>query len=770
MAILLGAIRERKPIELHSGLRLRLRKSLSKRHESFYISPARQLEKAMTSSLPLRIAVLATMAFAACSRAQDVNVQMAGEQIAGPTCAALPQWSSRGAPKPCSTEDLHTWLEDLRHWRTERRIRVGYDDREYRRPELLWTQSSFVQPQMMVHDRFFYDPASRRYTVSRYLDDLNKRYGGIDSVLVWPTYPNIGIDDRNQYDLFRDLPGGTAGVKSMIDDFHHSGVRVLFPTMLWDQGTHAENVPDTDALSKELVSVGADGINGDTLAGMPRTFREASDALHHPLALEPELGLASDEMLNYNNMSWGYWRYTEFVPSISRYKWFESRHMVNVSDRWAHNHNDNLQFAFFSGVGFESWENIWGIWNQITPRDAEALRRISTIERAYASLLVSPDWEPHTLMQRYGVFASKWPGASATLWTIVNRNSYPVAGRQMTIPFQEGMRYYDLWNGVELKSTRGGDAITLEFPLEANGFGAILATSVQDHELQTLLAKMHTLAEKPLGSYSSVWTTLPQQLIAIPHTKPQAAEASRMSHIPAADFLFRVNGIELEGADDEGVDVQYDGEPTARRYHETLVHIPAFLIDTYPVTNGEFKKFIDASNYRPADDHSFLKDWKNGMYPAGWDDKPVTWVSLEDARAYASWAGKRLPHEWEWQYAAQGTDQRVYPWGNQWNRSNVPSPDKDRTMQPAANVDAHPQGASPFGVQDLVGNIWQWTDEYVDGHTRAAILRGGSHYQPQGSIWYFPQAYKLSEHGKYLLMAPSIDRSGSIGFRCVRDE
>jgi len=100
---------------------------------------------------------------------------------------------------------------------------------------------------------------------------------------------------------------------------------------------------------------------------------------------------------------------------------------------------------------------------------------------------------------------------------------------------------------------------------------------------------------------------------------------------------------------------------------------------------------------------------------------------------------------------------------------NVPLPDLERDMQPASDVDAHPAAASPFGVLDLVGNVWQWTDEYVDDHTRAAVLRGGSHYQPQGSRWYFPQAYKLSQHGKYLLMAPSIDRSGAVGFRCVVD-
>jgi formylglycine-generating enzyme required for sulfatase activity len=198
------------------------------------------------------------------------------------------------------------------------------------------------------------------------------------------------------------------------------------------------------------------------------------------------------------------------------------------------------------------------------------------------------------------------------------------------------------------------------------------------------------------------------------------------------------------------------------------VAIPAFFIDKTPVTNAQFKRFLDATHYRPADAQNFLKDWKGGTYPEGWAAKPVTWVSLEDSRAYAAWAGKRLPHEWEWQYAAQGTDGRTYPWGSTWSGDRVPTVDKARTLTPPADVNAS-SGASPFGVLDLVGNVWQWTDEFTDDHTRAAILKGGSHYQPQGSMWYFPQAYRLDQHGKYLLMAPGRDRSGTIGFRCVVD-
>lgn len=96
-----------------------------------------------------------------------------------------------GGSKPCSVQEHDAWLADIQHWRSERRIRIGYSGSRYDIPALKWTQSSFMQPQMMVEDRYFYDPVAHKYRVDRYLDDLEKRYGGIDAVLIWPTYPCI---------------------------------------------------------------------------------------------------------------------------------------------------------------------------------------------------------------------------------------------------------------------------------------------------------------------------------------------------------------------------------------------------------------------------------------------------------------------------------------------------------------------------------------------------------------------------------------------------
>lgn len=730
----------------------------------------------MPSNIKLCCAALFLACLAMPLFAQDTKYRPVGEQIPGPAnpTEANGPCCAGGGERPISVGDSQAWLKDVQHWRTEHLIRIGYDGAEYTRPELEWTQRAFIQPQMMAQDRYFYDPATGRYTVDRYLNDLDQRYGGIDAVLIWPTYPNIGIDNRNQFDLIRDMPGGIAGLRAMVEAFHRRGVRVLFPYNPWDLGTRPEGTTDWQTLAHLMAEIGADGINGDTMGAVPRAFRAASDATGHPIVFEPEGGDGgeSDPAIAWNNLGWGYWKYP-FEPMISKNKWLEPRYMVNVCDRWARDHTDDLQFAFFNGTGFESWENIWGIWNQMDDRDAEALRRISKIERTLWQWLESLGWQPFTPTLQYGAFASKWPGPEneqgSTLWTVVNRNEFRLAGPEIRVAYQPGLRYYDLWHGVELKPEVQGSTATLSFDLAGKGYGAILATRELTSEESSLLSDLHKLAQRPLADYSNTWHFLPQHIVPIAPTKPASNAPPDMVYVRGGSFLFHVSGVEIEGGNMVGLDVQYPWENSPRRSHEHRMDIKPFYMDKYPVTNAEFKQFLEAAHYQPKDAHNFLLAWKNGDYPQGWANKPVTWVSLEDARAYASWAGKRLPHEWEWQYAAQGTDGRVYPWGNEWNPAAVPAPDKSRLLTGPADVQANPQGASPFGVMDMVGNVWQWTDEFRDEHTRAAILRGGSYYQPQGSRWYFPQAYRLDEHGKYLLMAPSIDRAGTLGFRCVKD-
>lgn len=167
------------------------------------------------------------------------------------------------------------------------------------------------------------------------------------------------------------------------------------------------------------------------------------------------------------------------------------------------------------------------------------------------------------------------------------------------------------------------------------------------------------------------------------------------------------------------------GDDYERPQHGAAVG--AFFIDLYEVTCEQYGKFIAATG------HTAPQGWTNGRYPEGASRLPVTGVNWDDATSYAQWAGKRLPTEEEWELAARGTDGRRYPWGNDW-KSNAANAD---TNSPGhlLNVGSFPDGKSPFGVYDMVGNAWEWTasslKSYPGGRLPVAeatddkVIRGG---------------------------------------------
>ena len=162
----------------------------------------------------------------------------------------------RLAPPDQTAATYDVWWRQTQAWRQRREEQLAqrpYADRAaYDHPQLKWAQTNFVQPQVMVHDRYLYNRETNSWTVDRYLDDLLERYGGIDSVLLWVGYTNLGADERNAFDLFRklpryrwhlgcillkmpaislstgNLPGGVAAVRQMVARFHARGVAVLW--------------------------------------------------------------------------------------------------------------------------------------------------------------------------------------------------------------------------------------------------------------------------------------------------------------------------------------------------------------------------------------------------------------------------------------------------------------------------------------------------------------------------------------------------------------
>lgn len=291
---------------------------------------------------------------------------------------------------------------------------------------------------------------------------------------------------------------------------------------------------------------------------------------------------------------------------------------------------------------------------------------------------------------------------------------------------------------------------------------------------------MKKLTATPLASLDGTWKYLPQTMVPITATKPAHSAPAGMVHVPKANFSFKVSGVEIEGDDGHGVDVQYPWEPHPNREHSHDMEVGPFFMDKYPVTCANYSAYLAASKYHPKETYNWLKNWNgSATAPAALADVPVTYVSLREARAYCAWAhgGSRLPHSYEWQYAAQGTDGRAYPWGPDDDKTKYPTLSAAKTIPGAESVTAHaPAGDSPFGVSDMVGNVWQYTDEFRDAHTAGVIVRGGSNYRPAGSGWYFPhggssrsEVMPNDKHNKYFLMDDTYERCGTIGFRCVVD-
>lgn len=406
---------------------------------------------------------------------------------------------------------------------------------------------------------------------------------------------------------------------------------------------------------------------------------------------------------------------------------------------------------------------MWGTWNAITERDGEEIRRVATLLRFFGGLgfLQSANWVPHSpdvLQMSAGVFGSAFPGeglhAGDMLYFLVNRKGEALQAPQLDISaLPSKLKFYDCWNGSELKPTPHHE---LEFTIEGNGYSCVFATAMAAElestpgpteselrseappvpaDLSGLVKTMAALSRRPISGFSPTFHYLNQTMIGVDeHTAPLRSPGSAgvaETYVPGGDFHFVAQGVELEGAHDTGVDVQYPWETYPHREHDHDMYVGAMIVDTHPVTNAQYADYLKASHYLPKDRGNWLKqNFEGGEPRKGWENKPVTYVSLDDARAYCAFHKKRLPHVYEWQYFAQGGDGRLYPWGNEEDWSATPPVNNNFTNPGPEDVGKYQGGASPFGVQDLIRSVWQYTSEFQDIHTRSVILRGGSNYHP----------------------------------------
>jgi cytochrome c-type biogenesis protein len=255
----------------------------------------------------------------------------------------------------------------------------------------------------------------------------------------------------------------------------------------------------------------------------------------------------------------------------------------------------------------------------------------------------------------------------------------------------------------------------------------------------------------------------------------QAAKALEgdMVQIPAGHFIF---GTDKKDESAEALSLGIPKPWYVDENPQQKIFLKGFYIDRFEVTNKRYKIYIDELGAVPPE------NWTDNNYAEGEDDFPITLITWFDAANFCQWAGKELPTEKQWERAARGNAGLEYPWGNEFDPTLANLAEKSTSKNKPAKVGSHPEGASPEGVHDLIGNVWEWVkddyaaykgseykNEYLDAGYK--VFRG----QSSSNIGHFPgPMYKMAlkqfaRSGHREFSDP--DQGGpDVGFRCSSRE
>ncbi|WP_084614779.1 SUMF1/EgtB/PvdO family nonheme iron enzyme [Nakamurella lactea] len=622
------------------------------------------------------------------------------------------------------------WRRQIARWRREAAARFSYDDAIYRRPDMQWAAECFVVSQVWLWDELLFDWTTGKFTPDRLIADARRRFGGFDAVVLWHAYPVIGIDDRNQWDYYLDVDG----LAEVVDEFHRAGIRVFVDYNPWDVstrrhnagprpaaevGTNGESRSDMERLSDMVADLRFDGVFLDTLREGRGELLAGLKWAKAGVAVEGESRVSVTRMVDHP-LSWAQWFADSPVPGVVRAHYFERRHMMHHVRRWHRSHAVEMQSAWFNGIGMMVWEVVFGVWVGWNDRDAQMLRRMAPTQRALGHLLRDGVFTPLIDLGEQAldarVFGSSFRSDSETMLCLVNRGDTDAT---VALPVDPTVPSYDLWTGRPAPVLDQQAQVLVP----AHGIGGLWSpapgadTSWLDPTPPTPATSefRHRLTER---------VPPPAVTAAVPPVPTVPVDAGR--YTLTVRYRFRETGMY------DGAPFVDEWKPLPPRLHDLRTLDRHVWLDRdvavacREVSQRRFAEFVQATGYTPAVRGVHVPDWVTRLPQDADPERPVSQVSLPDARAFAAWVGGRLPTEDEWQLAAgqPGFDRR----------------------------------------EPLVWNLTE--SEHTDGRTRFVMLKGGSAYLPTGSQWYFdggPQEPQFA--AKYLLPGQGLGRSTSIGFR-----
>lgn len=591
--------------------------------------------------------------------------------------------------------------------------KATFDNSMYNREDLKWIRSAYVMHLIMAWDKEYPN-------LVQFAKRGKELYGGDDVICLWPTWPTLGVDPRNQFDMYRDLPGGLNGIKSMADSLHAIGVKFFIAYNPWDTDTKKED--HMKGLSALIRATNADGVVLDTKGESSKELQQAADEVKPGVIMYSE-GMAVPKDME-GIVSGRVHNALYYPPMLNLNKLINPQFAIfRVDEVNKEPIQREYAVAFFNGYGTEinqfapghpSWEK----------EQYKYLKRTTDILRANSNVFTDGVFTPIIDTKHDSIWVNKWEGKNKTVYTVFSLKPEGFGGELFSAKAKDGYHFVDLWNHKEVKpgyvetnafhkkhlgtNNEGEVGCIAELPklieyqltgwklkvkgnqIKING----IATNELDLDRYEGDVVIQMFNEKEL---------LDETIVTLTPGVPRLISESTKATTGSIKNMKLVNG----GA--------YHFKPTPRPDEfiaypktDTTIELKSFYIDKNVVTNADYAKVVPGRTIINND--------------------PVTNISLEEAQQYAKLVGKRLPTEAEWQYAAE----------------------KDAS---------------------IIGPVWQLTsDIYQSGSYTYIMMKGRSTFHPQSSWWYVQQGPKDPHYRQYLLrVSPGFERNSTVGFRCVRD-
>ncbi len=678
-----------------------------------------------------------------------------------------------------------------------------FDSSLYDRPDLQWIKKAYVIHLMMAWDHKFYSIEESSYKIDEFMARGKKLYGGDDVIGIWPTWPTLGLDDRNQWDLYRDLPGGLPALKRLSQSLKSNGASLFIAYNPWDQSMRNEK--HLEGMAQLIKDTEADGVVLDTRGSSSVELQRAADIVRPGVIMYSE-GMAIPKDMP-GIISGRVHNALYYPPILNLNKLIKPDFAIfRVAELTYERIRREYALSFFNGYGTEINMFRAGQPNWVE-EDYRFLGRTTRILRENHSNFISNNWTPLIKTLQDSIYVNRWQTENKDVYTIFSLEPGGYAGPLFEVEPRNGYHFVDIWNHELVKivtvesifyASAGLDAFEKKL-LGTNNEGAV-GCIVQFPKLLNLKISGSKLTIRSDSGTVKVWFESPTYdhlpviysgspldiarfegkiIVQLFDDNDELMDEEIIFIQPGTPKIISTSGkINIKGKSTKGmVRVPAGNFKPVFKQGDTFIIYPeydgpeevemdAFYIDKHPVTNRQYAAFLKATKYAAHDTVNFLKNWDGEGIPQGQEDFPVVFVSKDDAKAYAYWAGKRLPTELEWQYAAQAGRYLNYPWGMEYDSTKC-NPGNGLMDK----VGIYPAGANPYGIEDLTGLIWQLTnDTYESGSYKYTILKGGSFYKPTSSWWYVQGGPQPLQHRQILLhVSPGFERNGTVGFRCVSD-